>query len=314
MCLPRTAPFSAQSLRVQRYEFFKGGQIMKRSLILSLPLLMLTVSCGTFSGYTSQQRYADGVYSVYAAAEPKPLYTVDDFDAMAMRNIREKQKAGAVAELQKDTVYVILRDDNPDYYWAWSLGGFVPFFAWNYAWGPGWYYNWHDPWYWSWNYRWYRPYHHGFYPRPYPHHAGFAFSGGYGYRPGPRHTYTHNPPPGGRASSSHSRSDYRSYSSGHGYSGRAPAPSSRGFNSRSATSSSGSSSSRSYSSSSSGSSSSGYNSRSSSSHSSSSSSSYSSGSSSRSYSSGSSHSYGGSSHSSGGSFSGGGSSRGGGRR
>ena len=281
---------------------------MKRSLILSLPILMLVMSCGTFAEYSSQQRYADGIYTRYAAAEaaPKPLYTVEDFDAMARRNIAAKQEAAATA---RDTVYVVLQDNRYDYAWnAWWVAPWMVFYGFYNPWYyDPWYY---DPWYYRPYYRPYYPHHYGYRPAP-RHSNGPQFGGGHGI-----HSGAVSGRPASYTGSSYSGSLSRSYgasgtSSFTGGSGRATSSGSssgsrssgssithsRGYNydassSRSSSSSSSSSYSRSYNPSSS--------------------SSYSSGSSSRSYGGGSSYSGGG--YGGGGSHSGGGSSRGGGRR
>ena len=140
---------------------------MQRSLIFILPVLVLATACGTYSGYTSQQRYADGIYTRYAAQEdPRPLYSVDDFDAMARRNFAAKQKNGTAS---RDTVYVVLEDNRTDYAWNAFVFGSLFYPAWYYGpWRYGFrhYYPWryYDPWYydaWVWNDPWYyRPWHY----------------------------------------------------------------------------------------------------------------------------------------------------------
>ena len=164
---------------------------MRRSLILTLPVLALVLSCGTYAEYSSGQRYADGIYTRYsAAAESRPLYTVDDFDAMARRNLAAKQKAAGAA---RDTVYVILEDYRADYAWnaPWAFGVwgvhswyYRPWYYESWAWRDPWFY---DPWYYDpWYYRPYRPYYPypGYLPAPSrPRHTdGPHFGGGHGSR------------------------------------------------------------------------------------------------------------------------------------
>ncbi|MBQ7269465.1 MAG: hypothetical protein IJS62_06390 [Bacteroidales bacterium] len=310
---------------------------MRRSLILLLSVLLLAVSCGTYSGYTSQQRFTDGIYTRYASvAEPRPLYSVDDFDAMARRQLAAKRQGASGPA--RDTLYVVLEDNRADYAWNLWLG--VPFVysAWRFGpWGypyryyDPWYYR-YDPWYydsWAWHFGpryygpwhydpwYYRPHHHhGFVPPRPRYHNGPLFGGGHSVRPGYGGGHSSmasgyidsRPLPrsyGSAGSTFISGSSGRSSSSGAG--GAYIGGGSYGGGSRSGGSPSGSGSvnnTRGFNSSSSGSTSRSYNSSSSSS---------------RSYSSGSSSigggsSYGGGGYSGGGSHSGGGSSRGGGRR
>ena len=115
---------------------------MNRCIVLVLPLLFLLSSCGTTAQF-AQQRFQDGIYSrPEPVAEAVQIYSKDDFAAMAAANIaREGQ--------QKDTVYVVVRDN--DWYDS-------PWFAWGSAWALSWPYrwwawsSWYDPWYGPWGY------------------------------------------------------------------------------------------------------------------------------------------------------------------
>ena len=117
---------------------------MNRCIVLVLPLLFLLSSCGTTAQF-AQQRFQDGIYSrPEPVAEAVQIYSKDDFAAMAAANIaREGQ--------QKDTVYVVVRDN--DWYDS-------PWFAWGSAWALSWPYrwwawsSWYDPWY-GWARPWY---------------------------------------------------------------------------------------------------------------------------------------------------------------
>ena len=114
---------------------------MNRCIVLVLPLLLVMSSCGTTAQF-AQQRFQDGIYSrPEPVAEAVQIYSKDDFAAMAAANIAREDN-------QKDTVYVVVRDE---YSWYDS-----PWFAWGSAWAFSWPYRywWNDPWYYGWGPYW----------------------------------------------------------------------------------------------------------------------------------------------------------------
>lgn len=145
---------------------------MRRSIAILLPLLCVLASCGTTAQY-SRQRFQDGIYGVAASsAETVHIYSMEEFEAMAAANIARKER-------EKDTVFVVLQDDdsscsyNPWLYFgtAWALsypyGWYDPFW---YGWGWHGWHGWHSPWY-SWNYPWY--YYNSWYYDPWFHDPWF---------------------------------------------------------------------------------------------------------------------------------------------
>ena len=126
---------------------------MNRCLVLVLPLLFVMSSCGTTAQF-AQQRFQDGIYSrPEPVAEAVQIYSKDDFAAMAAANIAREDN-------QKDTVYVVVRDE---YSWYDS-----PWFAWGSAWAFSWPYRywWNDPWYYGWGPYWRSPWYYSWYWDP----------------------------------------------------------------------------------------------------------------------------------------------------
>lgn len=142
--------------------------IMKRNtaLILLLPVALALASCGMTAQY-SYQRYNDGIYNYNRVpSQEVTIYSVEDFEAMAAENIAKKRYES------KDTVYVLVNDDDSDVYVNFSLAPFLfwdPFFSpwylpdpWEYR---IWYnhYRWYDPWYFGYSWAFDPWYHHYWY-------------------------------------------------------------------------------------------------------------------------------------------------------
>ena len=202
---------------------------MNRCIVLVLPLLFMMVSCGT-SAQFAQQRFQDGIYSrPEPVAEAVQIYSKDDFAAMAAANIaREAQ--------QKDTVYVVLRNDDwydsPWFAWgsAWALSWpyrwwaysswYDPWYGWARPWYDPWYSWYYDPWYWDpWYYR--PHYHHYWHDHWYRPRPGLSSDGSYFY--GPRFMTQGGGSMVSRPGSSGTRNYTRSYSSSGGNYGSAGA-------------------------------------------------------------------------------------------
>lgn len=141
---------------------------MNRCIVLVLPLLFLLSSCGTTAQF-AQQRFQDGIYSrPEPVAEAVQIYSKDDFAAMAAANIARDAN-------QKDTVYVVVRENDSWYNSPWFAWGSAWAFSWPwrhwayysswydpwYGWGYPWYSGYWDPWYWD---SWYYPHYHNYYP------------------------------------------------------------------------------------------------------------------------------------------------------
>lgn len=168
---------------------------MNRCLVLVLPLLFVMSSCGTTAQF-AQQRFQDGIYSrPEPVAEAVQIYSKDDFAAMAAANIAREDN-------QKDTVYVVVRDE---YSWYDS-----PWFAWGSAWAFSWPYRywWNDPWYYGWGPYWRSPWYYSWYWDPWYYDPWFRdpwYYGSWYWHPHYhyRHDYHHWRRPGLSADGRH---------------------------------------------------------------------------------------------------------------
>ena len=91
MIQSRVDPCINQDAKIRTFVLL-GDNNMKRTSILFLPLLLLTVSCGNLSQYTSQ-KYFDSIYGtpVSAAQDEVVLYSSEDFERMAAANLAQAE-------------------------------------------------------------------------------------------------------------------------------------------------------------------------------------------------------------------------------
>ena len=169
---------------------------MKRSIVFLMSLSFVVASCGISAQYY-QQEFQDGIYSRSTpVVSNTPLYTEDDFVAMAAKNIADKEKEKE-KQMSVDSLFLKYSNGGRGSWnqvsenvnvsislfpvglaaasWAgsWWWNRWYWDCTWNPWWDPFWDPFW-DPW---WGPRWYNPgwYHPGwgpYHPGWGPHHPG----------------------------------------------------------------------------------------------------------------------------------------------